>query len=151
MKGVHSRAARMALSAFCMVLATLAAVAEAVDGEAKKKPRWGPDNPKPFILKYQKYVGPFMAMYARHTTPPAAAALTPAAHASTMMLHLSAACSVTPPWMCCGTRAGTDRLTFVILGGMILFICMYERKERKQWPFGPWNMAAARAADKKKE
>ena len=50
-----------------------------------------------------------------------------------------------------GTRAGTGRLTFVILGGMILFICMYERKERKQWPFGPWNMAAARAEDKKKE
>ena len=63
-------------------------------------------------------------------------------------LHTSAACSVTPPWICRGPRAGAGRLTFVILGGMILFICMFERKERKQWPFGPWNMAAARAADK---
>lgn len=43
------------------------------------------------------------------------------------------------------------RLTFVILGGMILFICMYERKERNQWPFGPWNMEGAKEAEKKKK
>ena len=61
MKGEHSLAAHMAVSA-CCVLATMAAVSEAVDSEAKKMPKWGPDNPKPFILKYQKYVGPFMAM-----------------------------------------------------------------------------------------
>ena len=46
---------------------------------------------------------------------------------------------------------GTGRLTFVILGGMILFICLYERKERSQWPFGPWNQAAAKKAQKKNE
>ena len=44
-----------------LLLAQLVALADAAAGEAKK-PKWGPDNPKPFILKYQKYVGPFMAM-----------------------------------------------------------------------------------------
>lgn len=30
-------------------------------------------------------------------------------------------------------------LTFVVLGGMILFIVITERKERKLWPWGPWD------------
>ena len=36
----------------CLALAALA------DAGSK----WGPDNPKPWVLKYQKYIGPFMAM-----------------------------------------------------------------------------------------
>ena len=49
----------------CLALAALA------DAGSK----WGPDNPKPWILKYQKYIGPFMAMCvptplpAPHPTP----------------------------------------------------------------------------------
>jgi prolipoprotein diacylglyceryltransferase len=42
------------------------------------------------------------------------------------------------------------RLTFVILGGRIMFICMYERKERNQWPFGPWNTLEEPKQKKKK-
>ena len=49
------------LGAVTLLLLTQALLALA-DGDAKKKTKWGPDNPKPFILKYQKYVGPFMAM-----------------------------------------------------------------------------------------
>ena len=44
----------------CLALAALA------DAGSK----WGPDNPKPWILKYQKYIGPFMAMCAPTPLPP---------------------------------------------------------------------------------
>jgi hypothetical protein len=60
MAGVNGSAKATALL-LLLLLAQLVALADAAAGEAKK-PKWGPDNPKPFILKYQKYVGPFMAM-----------------------------------------------------------------------------------------
>ena len=44
----------------CLALAALA------DAGSK----WGPDNPKPWILKYQKYIGPFMAMCVPTPLPP---------------------------------------------------------------------------------
>ena len=50
-------------AAVCYLLAQLTAVAHAAaDAEKSNQPKWGPDNPKPFLLKYHKYVGPFMAM-----------------------------------------------------------------------------------------
>ena len=51
------------LQAALLFLATL--VAELDGAQAKQKKPWtGPDgdNPKPFVLRYQKYIGPFMAM-----------------------------------------------------------------------------------------
>ena len=111
----------------CLALAALA------DAGSK----WGPDNPKPWILKYQKYIGPFMAMCAPTPLPPL---LTPplsslAGRSGAEGGGGMSACSA-------DRQPGARRLTFVILGGMILFICMYERKERKQWPFGPWDAKA---------
>ena len=110
----------------CLALAALA------DAGSK----WGPDNPKPWILKYQKYIGPFMAMCVPTPLP----LLTPplsslAGRSGAEGGGGMSACSA-------DRQPGARRLTFVILGGMILFICMYERKERKQWPFGPWDAKA---------
>ena len=51
----------MAVVVTCL-LAVAQLVAAEAGGEATKKSKWGPDNPKPFILRYQKYIGPFMAM-----------------------------------------------------------------------------------------
>ena len=48
-----------------MAAAAAAAAMLVVLAEAKKGRPWtGPDgdNPKPFVLRYQKYIGPFMAM-----------------------------------------------------------------------------------------
>ena len=60
-RATSSGTARAVVVALFLVLAQLVALVEAAGGE-DKKPKWGPDNPKPFILKYQKYIGPFMAM-----------------------------------------------------------------------------------------
>ena len=61
-KSGYNRAMRMAFVACLVVVSELVVVVGAAGGEVKGKSKWGPDNPKPFLLRYQKYIGPFMAM-----------------------------------------------------------------------------------------
>ena len=122
----------------CLLLLLLHCLALAALADAGSK--WGPDNPKPWVLKYQKYIGPFMAMCVHSplspcSSPPPLPA-SPPGRAGRRGAGEMSACFA-------DHRPAARRLTFVILGGMILFICMYERKERKQWPFGPWDAKAA--------
>ena len=49
---------RWGMGGGCLLLLHCLALAALADAGSK----WGPDNPKPWILKYQKYIGPFMAM-----------------------------------------------------------------------------------------
>jgi ABC-type sugar transport system substrate-binding protein len=48
----------------CTAAAATLAATTSMAAAAKKKKWTGPDgdNPKPFVLRYQKYIGPFMAM-----------------------------------------------------------------------------------------
>ena len=138
----HLRAAAATL----LLLLTQALLALA-DGDAavngvNQKSRWGPDNPKPFILKNQKYIGPFMAMCAASLCGLAQPARPPTHPPPSPAARWSHGLRLT------GWSLSWSRLTFVILGGMILFICMFERKEREQWPFGPWYSQEEKAAGK---